>query len=343
MSECALSANYSSWMTDIHDVIKDRHLAELKIPGTHNSATSHISTSSKIGADAYEELGDYRSKLLSAIMYIPWVDQQVVKLAKTHSKCISEQLYDGIRFFDLRVSLEDDNEFYATHSLLGARYQDIFLEIRNFIEHHPKELIILNFHYLYKKAENSQDRWFTVSECDQFMQLVTSYLGKSLIPFVRARSDKRTLGELLDEGQVIIHMHKITNRMRSQMNALYQDKIWTDDSVKRSWKEASDCQTRITHMSDAAITRNNYHLNTIQVQSGALTPTLGSIMRLETYDLVEMAERLNREIDVWLHTTEGQATNALIIDHYDQTEGKKVVEHVIRMNCPTAFGEMKSD
>lgn len=115
------------WMSQDSRVIQNKRLAEIAIPGTHDSGTAGI------GGDTGHTL------------------------AATQQKSIPDQLEDGIRYFDLRAdeysgkSCADGSDFYVFHGdgalrYLSYRFNDVLRGIRNFLDDpsHSKEIIIID-------------------------------------------------------------------------------------------------------------------------------------------------------------------------------------------------------
>ncbi|KAM5355761.1 hypothetical protein ACJ41O_002407 [Fusarium nematophilum] len=108
------SARLNSWMKELHD---EWPLPLLSIPGTHNSPTCHTA--------------------------LPSVRCQAVGVA--------EQLRNGVRFLDIRVSVNPDNDELAlVHSvfpisLTGNKYfKDMVEEIYKFLDDNPSETVLMS-------------------------------------------------------------------------------------------------------------------------------------------------------------------------------------------------------
>lgn len=108
------SARLDSWMKELHD---EWPLPLLSIPGTHNSPTCHTA--------------------------LPSVRCQAVG--------VSEQLRNGVRFLDIRVSANPDNDELAlVHSvfpisLTGTKYfKDMLEDIYKFLDENPSETILMS-------------------------------------------------------------------------------------------------------------------------------------------------------------------------------------------------------
>lgn len=141
------SAALSSWMKELRD---EYPLSMLSIPGTHNSPTYHVA--------------------------LPSVRCQAVG--------VRAQLDNGVRFLDIRVSANRDNDdLTLVHSvfpvaLTGARYfADLLQVIYAFLDDNPSETVLMSVkregtgrgtdqqlsQHLYKRycAGDDARRWFT--------------------------------------------------------------------------------------------------------------------------------------------------------------------------------------
>ncbi|UPJ18311.1 phosphatidylinositol-specific phospholipase C [Bacillus cereus] len=104
------SINFSKWMSKIPD---SKTLAQISIPGTHDS-------------------GAYRS--------------DVIAWAKTQEQNFFQQLNHGVRFFDIRGRVTDNNTIVLHH---GSIYLKVTLhqfinEAKNFLKSNPSETIIMS-------------------------------------------------------------------------------------------------------------------------------------------------------------------------------------------------------
>ena len=121
----------SSWMGDLGYLIDDLPITEIKMPGTHDSATYNINKASK-----------------------PAEGQTAAKLTRltgdpkdwtvTQHRSFRTQLLRGSRFFDLRISYENDEGcFYFHHGLKASSLGKELNVISDFLKQHPSEFIIL--------------------------------------------------------------------------------------------------------------------------------------------------------------------------------------------------------
>jgi hypothetical protein len=168
------------WMADNWDFIKDKKLAEIVIPGTHDSGTYQMGWGSGVNT------------------------------AKTQNVSIGEQLMDGIRYLDLRVTeakhggCADDSVWWLFHKYKSYRLQDALDEIATFVKKpaNSKEVIILDFQDI--DIEYKDDR-----AVDVLFGLIQKKLGPYIAPIDQVNKwQKTSLAEFVSQGRQIIVLVK---------------------------------------------------------------------------------------------------------------------------------------
>ncbi len=181
------------WMTTYYYLIKDKLLKDIVIPGTHDSGTAVISENNAVfSRDG--RVPDVRGLSKIASKIVPW--------SKTQDLTIKEQLDIGVRFFDFRVSVEENNELYLSHGLRGEKLSDSLKAITDFYEKnkHPKELVIIKVKgFPDKQCEKIDGNQLIVNE-------FKNYLSKQLISR-RKLTEKLPLtkySDLIKNGNIVI-------------------------------------------------------------------------------------------------------------------------------------------
>jgi hypothetical protein len=129
----AVVRSYADWMTRNFAILRGKTLAEIALPGTHDSG-------------AYV-LGDRKSPDRSTAEWLAGLSMNITKpWAITQRLDIRDQLEGGIRWLDMRTAF-DGNDFYFYHALLGPKTRDMLRQIRAFLDEpgHEHELIVLEF------------------------------------------------------------------------------------------------------------------------------------------------------------------------------------------------------
>jgi hypothetical protein len=155
----------STWMSTSQ--IQAKPLSQLKLPGTHDSATYGLTaelSQIQYGAIAFLWALSNQPAPVSGSWPIPkkptpqnpWylgdtlynfvIGTAVKNIALTQPKPILKQLQDGIRYFDLRVYYDTrDGNFYTQHALKGPALGDVLNDVKSFIQTNPnsQELIFV--------------------------------------------------------------------------------------------------------------------------------------------------------------------------------------------------------
>merc|ERR1712093_513854 len=103
-----------NWIGHLMPAIGDATLLDLSLPGTHDTLTYDLSTTVSDGG-----LDDYPD--ISAFLHdFPWLSPGsfIKTMAHTQGLNVVQQLDSGVRFFDIRIMLESQqNDWYGLHCL----------------------------------------------------------------------------------------------------------------------------------------------------------------------------------------------------------------------------------
>lgn len=151
------SINFSKWMSKIPD---SKTLAQISIPGTHDS-------------------GAFRS--------------DVIAWAKTQEQDFRQQLNHGVRFFDIRGRVTDDDTIVLHHGpiYLKVTLRQFINEAKDFLKSNPSETIIMSLKEEYEAMEGA-----TYSFPDTFEKY---YFGDSI--FLK-KGGNITLGDA--RGKIVL-------------------------------------------------------------------------------------------------------------------------------------------
>eukprot|EP00116_Pleurobrachia_bachei_P001778 sb/3462040/ len=173
------------WMGDLSTVIGEKKLSEIIIPGSHDSGSYCIDAESK------------RTDALPNIPCMnPIIDYVGALWSKTQDISIVDQLNLGIRYIDLRVYLDgDDDTFYLVH---GFEAMPLFTELNNiaaFIKEQQSEIVILDMNHIYHCDGHRLDRVL-----DKFQVI----FGNLLCPPSPVQTDVLTYNDMLKSGKRVI-------------------------------------------------------------------------------------------------------------------------------------------
>ncbi|KIY52125.1 PLC-like phosphodiesterase, partial [Fistulina hepatica ATCC 64428] len=119
------------WMAKYAD---DTKLVQMNIPGTHDSATWNYSQATQ------DSLLEYTGIIAPAVFF------------RCQDQSIFDMLNAGIRFLDLRVAWNPDNEtigFYHSEAVLSptTTIEDVFIGFYSWLNAHPTETLLISVNH----------------------------------------------------------------------------------------------------------------------------------------------------------------------------------------------------
>jgi hypothetical protein len=127
------SVRLSHWMSDSSAFLYHTNIWNLTLPGTHDSLAYDLTST------------------VDPLTQVAWlgnlhlVTGKISHLAETQTLSITEQLDNGIRFLDIRVTfLRQENLWYGNHYLITQH--EIFYyfnQIREWLDSHEGEVIVI--------------------------------------------------------------------------------------------------------------------------------------------------------------------------------------------------------
>ncbi len=299
-----LEVKPQDWMSRTPTIWK-KPLNKIFIPGTHDSGTYGIqSVYSRPVDDAFAPDGD--NKVVRLGQFIGVSD----KWAKAQEKNLTEQLGDGIRALDLRPCREKSGTLRICHSLYGPTMSDLLTQVSDFVNAHPKEIVIIG---------NQGFAGMGAADHQNLLALYQTKLGSHILDYnAPGVSPASTPEELWTNhpGKNVIIMYADAARPAN---------FWPSDSVTGSWKETWDRAAKKTSLEVALPTAT---ATTFFSFSGAATPDeagkliTNSMDPLGTYphSLAEMADDTNPVMLGWLQNEwAGTAANMVYLDFYNRT------------------------
>ncbi len=202
------------WMQDIPD---DRSLKDITIPGTHDSGT--------------KDIGDPIQQVKEKI-FRPW--------AKTQTKSIREQLDEGIRLLDIRISY-DSGTIMLYHGsgfcacTCNLSLKDAIGAVLQFLADHPSETVIVSLKN--EDGSNMSDKYRNMVSViiDGFKSNDMVYAGKE-IP---------TLGAV--RGKMVI-LNRLNECNFNDVGLVYNDCIIEDHFDKFADDKKAAIETALTNI-----------------------------------------------------------------------------------------------
>ncbi|RZC35554.1 PI-PLC-X domain containing protein [Asbolus verrucosus] len=162
--------NLEFWMTNLPQRLRTTPLIYLTIPGSHDSTSYAIKRTSELAPDIHETYKRFR-------FLGPILRAFVASWARTQSADVTQQLANGIRYFDLRIATKAGADgFYFVHLLYSAKINQVLEQIRDFLDAHPQEVVILDCQHVYVTQQMEHER---------LIQIFAATFGPKMAPYNR--------------------------------------------------------------------------------------------------------------------------------------------------------------
>ncbi|CAG7827403.1 unnamed protein product [Allacma fusca] len=235
---------YPTWMNDLKDIIGNKPLRKLMIPGTHDAGAWLV----------------YDGSVAS--------DGLIAKFTYTQEENIYNQLVSGVRYIDVRVAhypSDDGEEFWVNHGAVRIRVlKNLLQDVLKFVTE-TKEIVFMDFHGFPQgfTGENIHEKLY---------EFVVENLGDVLAP--KSLTIDVTLNQLLDAKKYVIltyndDFHPKRNLLWSPLQHAWGDKNIVQNLLdylptaisqygcsNRFWSAMAE----LTPGSNDIITRPNYGL-----------------------------------------------------------------------------------
>ncbi len=314
-------SNTANWMSQIPN---DRTLNQLIIPGTHDSGTDSITSSSYFSISDPGPLPAWLEEI-SNILSASIIRPIVAGWSKTQPYSISDQLNNGIRYFDFRVCYAK-SDFYLCHTMLGDLVTDALKNIQTFAQAHPSEIIIIDFNHFYGITDNAIETALLTTLKNNLDDLAVPNTYNSKSTMGQIRESKRQIIILMDTNQ------PISTPDLQQFAATY---LWHERRINSPWPNASnitdlknDLDTEETYRAKTVSTATNLFVlqaieteNTNQVIDGIISPSKYP-NNIENYEAP-----LNQVLGNWLNNyiaVDGKSAMNIVIQDWFTNQSQLV-------------------
>ncbi len=191
----------SNWMENNKDFINDKKLSDIVIPASHDSGGYSMGPLS--GTDIFG------------------------KAAQTHTVNFAGQLRAGIRYFDVRMELENGIPVLSHGIVKGATAAEAFRSLLKFLKNHPKELVIVEISHTSKKCLSQFDKLPVVKELvnEYKYNLEDNKIGNICLKNI-INSEKNLIMFNSDKDKLIVD--KFDEAIRNSRN----DKLMVDNELQ---------------------------------------------------------------------------------------------------------------
>lgn len=227
----------------------------------------------------------------------------LLKWFQTQHVSITDQLANGIRYFDLRVAPYTDGELYFVHGFYGGKIIDLLAQMRIFLKENPKEVVLIDFQHLH---ELDQDQHFV------FVEELKYFFAKMICPFAKHKNlSELTLEDLAAKGYQVIMFYgddEIAGRFVE---------LWPRSMIPNDWPNTESPKKLKPFLWNGLVNRDP---NTFFVSQSILSPKKTTIITHPTKDLFShLSEKCNRHIGKWIKDVKKTKfkPNIIMIDHID--------------------------
>jgi hypothetical protein len=279
----------SCWMEHIGGKIAGRHPGRLYIPGTHDS-------------------GSYTWRMTIGV--------------RTQDKNFREQLERGIRSLDLRVRHNHPafRGYYLCHDKVTAsdlQLRPALEQVRGFVDRHPKEIVLLDFHELY---EGGGEARMSKNAIDTLKGIIRECFKDRLVD--RPETPNRlTVKDIWDKNQNMIVF--ISDGGKD---------LWPQSDIQYAWdRYATDMgvfpEKKPPHLHDY-MTEELKNRSTLFFNMGLTISTI-NLLHAATHI---MNPKIPGWLDGWFHDSSTKNNmNAIAVDFLDHPDGT-IVQKMIYLN-----------
>jgi len=270
--------NLHNWMEFLYDNIKSKHINNIILPGTHNSGAYTIDFKNSFiwNNDIINKIKPFRNLACTKKAIINWT--------VCHNNSIYNQLYNGIRVFDFRISYDNTSDiFYITHTFTCITLVEAINDIIRFINEQPKEIIII-----YSKPD--------------WENRTTMYdVGRKFIDFI-CKQLENYLYDNIGYFPTLEDMVKINKRIIFTYTEDSNGYIWSDLFFDVSWTNTSKIDLKLKGLENSLLSYREGYFNVLDF---ILTPQVNDIIKsillcqccISSATLKGFANKINRQLN----------------------------------------------
>ncbi|XP_791466.2 PI-PLC X domain-containing protein 3-like [Strongylocentrotus purpuratus] len=254
---------FPNWMGELPDRLRSESLKNIAIPGSHNSFSFFLDCKSPVAPGSPKILKDMIDFLSKNIAVAVNMAKKIIhRWSVTQALNFKQQLDLGIRYFDFRISPWPGKEgFYFEHGLYGLLVSDGLREINDWLNEHPREVVIIDCNHLYDMQAKDHDG---------LISCIEEAFSSKLCPEMDLEGV--TLNVLSDEGWQVITIYQ-----HDEISAKHTN-IWRKcTSIKSKWPDTDEPLKMMTELNDDLTTGRPPDM--FYVSQGILTPTVNTILQ----------------------------------------------------------------
>lgn len=235
----------SKWLEINQNILGNRLINQIIIPGTHNSVAYTICD------DQFTEL-PLKYKIFSNTIFSKW--------AITQSYTILEQLRMGVRYLDLRISFAPSqiglNRFYASHTFALITLTSFLDQVKQFLTESPNEFLIINTR---------------IDHLQQNKNNITDTLKHDALEYI-----KYSLNTLLVPKQIFFPTYNEVLNNGIARIFLFTANLWLPSMIHIPWIDTYDIETKVNFTIEH---QKHFQPTKLNGLSATITPNLNTILQ----------------------------------------------------------------
>lgn len=223
--------DFSYWMSEIYDDIKDRLVSDIVYPGSHDAGSYNFYTTPQHKPEQDIHHISPEGKLLIS-------KELVEKVRCVQMQSIAEQLRGGCRYFDLRIVRARNGVFYCQHEYVAESMSNMLSEIKVYLEEgerrKKRELLFLDISVFCNNLVSTDEPAYTPKDIIDFRRLVEDAIGKYMyfIPDTHGKAptnvQKQTYGSFFTEDRPSVIVSGIVYKDVGM--GTFRGKVWPNSS-----------------------------------------------------------------------------------------------------------------
>ncbi|XP_065064309.1 PI-PLC X domain-containing protein 3-like [Rhopilema esculentum] len=190
----------ADWMARLPKELVNLPLRGIAIPGSHDSASYSLNSTNDLAPDIPKKVLNVMNLSRGYKGAEQYLRSEIYRWSITQRLDITQQLELGIRYFDLRVFYkEGEDRLYTYHGLIGAPIEEILLQMANFLDNYPREVLLLDFNHLEKEYN------FSRKANKKLTNLLKTTFGEKIFT---NKSTQASLSTLWSDGKNIIVFYR---------------------------------------------------------------------------------------------------------------------------------------
>ena len=325
------------WITVNSTILGNKQLNEIALPGAHDAGTFSINAAknNNVRLGTGDGISTPDNKPLKQFLSI---GSTFSNWAKTQERNTLEMLNDGIRYFDIRVCVDNKGVLKTCHGLYGASVDAILDDVKTFTDKNPHEVVLLGFNHFWerqyqieKNKKQGEIEGLTTTKWAELINLVKTKLNGKLISSkdFNPKSKLNALWKLKNNNQVIALFDSVDAPSDEFIWKQLEENTWIE-----SWEidEYKASTLKVLQNSQDKLYADKFYAIRSSVtpdESGKLI-RMGFISSVYPQSVSQLADMTNPIVLGWIKNEWAgkYPINLIWADFYNRTDLVKLAKHL---------------